>query len=349
MKEKIKSCLKAAMLVLAVVALGTVIGGDVIVKEGTIEGEVFKSTGCTASGTKSIALGGATSAEGDYSTAMGYNTQAIGQCSTAMGSDTIAFGEWSTATGYGTTADGYWSTAMGYGTAAVGDYSTAMGCETEATDSYSTSMGYDTTASGWMSMAAGCGTTASGLVSTSMGYHTIAGSANYTFALGKNFTNNVQNSFAVGFGQKDFSVVSGLVTAHGNLYTNGWISGQDLIDRSSFYDKDKYGRALEHLQDSSTTVKVNAQGERAYNHEADPEFILRWITIPDYDKYTEQQVWDDELNCMVITRNYQTHKEVGSSFSAKIAWLTQCVYELKQENEHLKAELAVIKAKLGME
>jgi hypothetical protein len=32
-----------------------------------------------------------------------------------------------------------------------------------------------------------------------------------------------------------------------------------------------------------------------------------------------------------------------------MAWLTQCVYELKQENETLKAELAAIKAKLGME
>ena len=40
---------------------------------------------------------------------------------------------------------------------------------------------------------------------------------------------------------------------------------------------------------------------------------------------------------------------LGSSFSAKMAWLTQCVYELKQENQTLKAELAAIKAKLGME
>ena len=33
----------------------------------------------------------------------------------------------------------------------------------------------------------------------------------------------------------------------------------------------------------------------------------------------------------------------------KVVWLRQCVYELKQENEGLKAELAAIKAKLGME
>jgi ribosomal protein L29 len=33
----------------------------------------------------------------------------------------------------------------------------------------------------------------------------------------------------------------------------------------------------------------------------------------------------------------------------KVTWLRQCVYELKQENEELKAELAAIRAKLGME
>lgn len=38
----------------------------------------------------------------------------------------------------------------------------------------------------------------------------------------------------------------------------------------------------------------------------------------------------------------------GSMFVMKVAWLRQCVYELKQENEQLKTELAAIKAKLGM-
>jgi hypothetical protein len=33
----------------------------------------------------------------------------------------------------------------------------------------------------------------------------------------------------------------------------------------------------------------------------------------------------------------------------QVAWLRQCAYELKQENEQLKAELAAIKTKLGME
>lgn len=33
----------------------------------------------------------------------------------------------------------------------------------------------------------------------------------------------------------------------------------------------------------------------------------------------------------------------------KVTWLRQYVYELKQENEQLKADLTAIKAKLGME
>jgi hypothetical protein len=331
MRRILKNNLAAGILVLIIVSLGIVFAGDVIVKEGTLEsadvsatniirGEKFASTDCTAVGTRAVAFGEQTIALGDWSTATGYTTVANGDCSTAMGYNTTASGDESTAMGESAWASGYRSTAMGNSTIAGGVNSTAMGGWTTASGNFSTAMG-------------AC-TTTSGLCSTAMGY---------------NFTNNVQNSFAVGFGQKDFSVVSGLVTAYGNLYVNGWISGQDVIDRSSFYDKDKYGRALDHLQDSSATIKVNAQGERAYNHDADPEFIRRIITIPDYDKYTEEQVWDNELNCMVTRRNYQTRQELGSSSSAKMAWLTQCVYELKQENEGLKAEVAAIKAKLGME
>jgi hypothetical protein len=368
MRKIVKSRLASGVLVLAVVALGTVIGGDVIVKEGTIEGEVFKSTGCTASGTKAIALGGVTTAEGNYSTSMGYNTQAIGQFSTAMGYNTQAIEQCSTATGYGTTAAGYCSIAMGYGTEAVGDYSTAMGCETEATDSYSTSMGYDTTASGWMSTAAGCGTTASGIVSTSMGgftnatqfcslaagYYTDA-TAYYATAFGKYSTNNVANSFTVGYGTSpsirkvDFKVESGLVTVNGNLYVSGTVEGDDWLEHSTFYDKEIYGVAMDYLADSSTTIKINAQGQKEYNHEADPQFLKKYVTVKDYDKYTDTKVWNAELQEYEPERVYETHQELRGNLSMKVAWLTQCVYELNQENEQLKAELSAIKAKLGME
>jgi len=132
-------------------------------------------------------------------------------------------------------------------------------------------------------------------------------------------------------------------TNDANLYVTGWISGETLIDRSSFYDKDNYGRALDYLVDSSRTIKLNAQGEKEYNHEADPEFVQRWINLKDYDKYTEEEVWDELLNRTVTRRIYQTRQELGSSVTMKLSWLTQCVFELRQENEMLKAEIAKLK------
>jgi len=315
-----------------------------------------------------------TTAEGNYSTSMGYNTQAIGQFSTAMGYDTQAIEQCSTATGYGTTAAGYCSIAMGYGTEAVGDYSTAMGCETEATDSYSTSMGYDTTASGWMSMAAGCGTTASGIVSTSMGgftnatqfcslasgYYTDA-TAYYATAFGRFSTNNIANSFSVGYGtgslnrKVDFKVESGVVTVgdlttnSGDLYVGRYVYSKGCFGRSAFYDKDTYGRALDYAEDCSKTVKVTVEGSKVYNHEADPEFLKAWYPVKDYDKYTDTKVWNEQLQEYEPERVYQTHQEPATHLDMEVAWLRQCVYELKQENGQLKADLAAIKAKLGME
>jgi len=328
---------------LAVVALGTVIGGDVVVKEGTIEGEVFKSTGCTATGAKAAAFGMGTIASGNYSFAAGYGSAGKG-----------AIGDYSVATGYYTTASGLYSTAMGSWTTASGSYSTAMGLWAIASNYCSTAIGGWTTASGTRSTSMGGWTTASGSHSTAMGYNTRAGSADYTFALGKNFTNNVQDSFAVGFGGVDFRVGSGVVTVgnvatlYGDLYVGNKVDAHIYASHSAFYDKDAYGRALNYAEDCSKTVKINAQGQEEYNHEADPEFLKTYVTVKDYDKYTEEKVWNEELQEYEPVRIYQTHQELRTNLGMQVAWLRQCVYELKQENQTLKTELAAIKAKLGM-
>jgi len=171
MKKVLKSKLTAGILILIVVCLGIVFAGDVIVKEGLVEGEnvyatetvegvKFKSTGCTATGTKAVAFGTLTEASAPYSTAVGYDTTAGGTgVSTAMGCYTEANGAVSTAMGYDTTASGDYSTAMGRSTDAIEDYSTAMGYNTTASGAYSTAMGYDTTASGGSSTAMGQDTT----------------------------------------------------------------------------------------------------------------------------------------------------------------------------------------------
>lgn len=135
----------------------------------------------------------------------------------------------------------------------------------------------------------------------------------------------------------------------GDLYVDSYVNADYYLEHSSFYDKDVYGTALDYSQDSSNTIKVNAQGEKEYDHEADPVFLQRWVTVTDYKEYTEEEVWNAELNEYETVRVYETREELTSDLSVKVAWLRQCVFELKQENEMLKAELAKVKAALGVE
>lgn len=318
---------KALACILVAAGMTICLGGDVVVQEGILEGELFKTSGCSATGTKAAAFGGETTASGNYSTALGVLSTASGGASTAMGWDTEASADYSTAMGYTTTASGLRSTALGYSTTASGSISTAMGFYT----------------------------TASGSSSTAVGYCTTAGPAARTIAMGKNFTNNVQDSFAVGFGQKDFSVQAGVVTVGdantlcGELVVGQSVDANEYLEHSCFYDKGSYGRALDYAQDSSNTMRLNAEGQKDYDHEADPIFLKRWVTVKDYDDYSEENVWNAQLQEFENVRTYETHQELRSSLSMKVAWLRQCVSELKQENETLKTEIGAMKAKFGME
>jgi len=318
---------------------------------GKLQAITFEGLGCTASGASAVALGKNTVASGDYSFAVGCCningcTTASGYASTAMGAGTKAINDYSIAMGTSTKASGFCSTAIGNGTTASGVYSTAMGFITTASNHYCTAMG------GF--------STASGLYSTAMGCNVTAGPADYTTAVGKYSTNNVSNSFAIGYGgwsnpKVDFRVESGVVTVgnvaalSGNLYVGNKVDAHTYAYHSSFYDKDTYGRALGYIEDCSKTITINAKGEKEYNHEANPEFLKTWVTVKDYDKYTDKKVWNEELQEYEPERIYQTHQELRTDLGMQVAWLRQCAYELKQENEMLKAELAKIKAKLGME
>ena len=136
-----KSNLGKCILVLILFVSVFVFAGDVVVKEGVIEGVKFKSTGCTATGTKAVAFGNCTEASGNCSTAMGDWTAAIGYNCTAMGCDTIASGDHSTAMGDYATASGYASTAIGTETTASGYSSMAIGVTTTASVGYTTAIG----------------------------------------------------------------------------------------------------------------------------------------------------------------------------------------------------------------
>ena len=308
--------------ILALMAVGSVLvlGGDVVIQEGVfqvVDGLQFKSQGCDASGSRAA----------------------------AFGQSTVASGACSLATGYGSTGGGAASVAMGFMTRASGIGSVAMGWLCEA--------------NGYCGTAIGRATKANGHHSTAMGYYTTA-SANYSSASGHYCDNEVQESFAVGFGsgsqntRVDLRVENGIVTVgdrddgSGDLCVVGDVEAEDYLEGSSFYDGNAYGRALDHLTDSSNLIKLNAQGSRVYNYEAEPAFLKKRVTVKDYDKFTEEGVWDKELHGAVTKRIYETHEEERGSLGMKVAWLRQCVFELKKENEMLKAELTKVRTAVGV-
>ena len=169
----------------------------------------IQSSGNTASGNRSIAIGESTTASGISSTAMGVETAASGNHSTAMGESTIASGDTSTATGQSTTASGNISTAMGESTTASGISSTAMGENTTASGTSSTAMGNETEAVGASSTAMGESTTASGDYSTVMGQNTTASGESST-AMGQyNVLNTGDNPTSYDATNTAFSVGNG--------------------------------------------------------------------------------------------------------------------------------------------
>jgi hypothetical protein len=119
-----------------------------------------------------------------------------------------------------TRASGLASTAMGYLPEASGDVSTAMGAYTTASGSASTAIGYCATASGFTSAAAGLYATASG---------------DYSLAFGRYCINDVNESFAVGFGsgtgneQVDFRVKSGQTNVYGDLDVSEKLTTATLV------------------------------------------------------------------------------------------------------------------------
>jgi len=173
----------------------------------------IQSTGNTASGVNSIAMGNGTAASGGESTAMGRQTTASEDYSTAMGKSTIASGESSTAMGDNTTASGSKSIAMGNTTTASGNESTAMGNTTIAAAASSTAMGVFTTASGFASTAMGESATASGRASTAMGDNTTAFGYAST-AIGRfNVLNTGDNAAAYAATNTAFSIGNGTAEA----------------------------------------------------------------------------------------------------------------------------------------
>ena len=140
----------------------------------------------------------------------------------------------------------------------------------------------------------------------------------------------VADSFTVGYGsygnrKVDFRVANGTVTVGnvanktGDLYVGHRVDANEYVTHSAFYDKDTCGRALNYIEDCSRTIKINTDGGKEYNHEADPEFLKTYVTVTDYDKYTDEKVWNEELQDYEPVRIYQTHQELRTNLGMQVA------------------------------
>ncbi len=236
--------------------------------------------------------------------------------------------------------------AFGYNASATSNCSIATGANTEASGMGSIAMGLGSSGTEIGSVGIGVNAAATGARSVAIGESVTAGTASWATAIGYDFTNNVGESFAVGYDDVDFRVEDGEVRVFGDLTVDGTIWG-DLGESSCFYDKGVYGPALDYVADSTQTIKQGSDGTKQYDHEADPEFLKVWADVKDYDSYAVEYVDDPYSAEMIERRIYDTHKELRTNTSVKIEWLRQCVYELKQENEALKVRLAALEAAVG--
>ena len=130
--------------------------------------------GTTAIGGYAHAEGRETIASGLHSHAEGYRTIAKGNSSHAEGQSTVALGNSSHAEGTNTQANGVNSHTEGEQTTAGGKGSHAEGGNTKAIGQYSHSEGLETTAEGFEGHAEGYQTKANGMVSHAEGWNTEA-------------------------------------------------------------------------------------------------------------------------------------------------------------------------------
>ena len=213
--------------------------------------------------------------------------------------DAVNVGDYSAAMGVNTTASGTSSFAMGSSITASGDYSFAMGVNATASGDYSVAMGGNTTASGNWSVAMGGTTIASG---------------DYSCAFGKDFTNSTINSFAVGFGQKDFDVQSGAVRAIGTL------SAGD--GESTNYAKFAADGELT-LYGTARVTKRIVMAAADYGHGAVP---------PDSTVVGKYHVWSYDLNDdSVMSFELPPDWATGTDITISVDWAIDEAYAVDKE------------------
>ncbi len=121
-----------------------------------------------------------------------------------------------------------------------------------------------------------------------------------------------------------------------SIYASGDISGEDIIDRTSIYDKSR-GSALSFIKDADDYLSNGEiDHKKFYSYAGEFE-------VTDYDRPEEVagdclDESDEETTCNVTIYPYIKAVE-GISMSNGMSVLRQATYELKTENQMLKTEL----------
>ncbi len=158
-----------------------------------------------------------------------------------------------------------------------------------------------------------------------------------------------------------------LVINSSTVYITNVMSALTIVDRSTEYDKLRYGEASQYLNDvSSRTTTLDSKGDVVYNHEADPEFlqysykydcncriekVCKDIWVEDYNITTGTYYNGRYMNACHEEEVCDTCNGVGRDIGATISWLRQVNYEqqqrinlLEQDNKLIKEELCKVNA-----
>ena len=348
----------------------------------------------TASGTYSMASGIGTSASGENSIALGRNSQATAFSAIAMGNTAIAGGIASVAMGILPTASADSAIAIGNRVTAENLHSISIGFYTNSSGYGSIAMGQGSSvetisalgdgsiAMGWSgfnpliagearadlgAISMGIETQALGLANIAMGDTVISKTGDNVIAIGKDFNNTVDSSFAVGFGQTNFFVsdadayinVSNAFTVYNNSGYGTGIAGKWAELSAS--DKSYSGKALDLLPSNPVDLINSETGKIKREYLTDNEKGIEYVTdfsrseLEEYEELVCSDVivgWDEKEQLDIyewicenkikyrIIYPYKIPLEVtyigGQSFTNKLM-----IVELKQENQMLKNELCL--------
>lgn len=287
-------------------------------------------------GVHSVALGANVMASGSRSTALGDATTASGLGSTATGVNTRATGGYSVAMGLMTTASGTASTAIGQQTVASGEYATAIGVRSRAAGITSFAGGLDSEAQGEQAFAFGAQAIAAGFGSVALGRSArTTGTATGSFMVADRssanaFQSNAPNEFGARFAGGFYLYTRADLRTGVALGANGssWAGLSDANAKENFREVDG-----EDLLGKLSSVPI-----REWNYKAQ-DTAIRHMGPTAQDFRAAFGLGDFPLRINTIDADGVALAGV-KALGSRTAALKATVDDLRRENAELRARLA---------